>query len=438
MRETGSEAESQKIFSFPKNFFLGAATSSHQVEGGNKRNDWWQWEERGFIKTPSLNACEHYERFEEDFDLAKSLEHNAHRFSIEWSRLEPEKNKWNQQEFEHYHAVLDALIKRGIEPVVTLHHFTIPAWLAKEGGWENPRIVQYFGDYARKIIEAYGKKVTYWVTINEPMVLLFKGYMVGDWPPGLKSIRRTLKALRHLLLAHIRAYQVIHEYTASHPGIKKPLVGFAHHMGVFSPCSPASWKDQLSCWLRRFFSNHLILKSLRSGFLFFPGIYCEELPLRRSYDFIGVNYYTRHFMHFQSFEFPGILGDDCTLKHHHAAGPRNDMGWEIYPKGIFDLLLELREYQAPVFILENGICTEDDGARKEFIRRHLIEVAHALDKRVPVIGYLHWSLLDNFEWEHGFRPRFGLIGVDYKTQKREIRESARYFAAICKSNTISL
>ncbi|MBI4388451.1 MAG: glycoside hydrolase family 1 protein [Candidatus Omnitrophica bacterium] len=429
-------ARIEKPVQFPTSFFWGAATSAHQVEGGNRLNDWWEWEEKQILKTPSLAACEHYERFESDFDLAKNLGHNAHRFSIEWSRLEPEKNRWNEKEFAHYHAVLDALIKRKIEPIVTLHHFTLPAWLARDGGFENPRIVDYFGYYARKVVEAFGSKVKYWVTINEPMVFLFKGYLVGEWPPGLRSSRRALKALRHLILAHIRAYQAIHHYAQAHHDVKKPIVGFAQHVARFSPCSPGAWRDRLSAWLRQFFSNHLILKALHSGFLFFPGIYCEPLPMRRSFDFLGLNYYTRHFVHFKNFEFPGILGDECNVEHHKTAGPRNDMGWEIYPKGLFDLLLEMKQYQVPIMILENGICTGDDATRTEFIRRHLLEIAHAMEKHVPVAGYLYWSLLDNFEWEHGFRPRFGIIEVDYQTQERRIRGSAQYFSEICKTAII--
>lgn len=437
MRAQKDSAKSS-VFTFPENFYWGAATSSHQVEGGNDKNDWWEWETKGILKTPSLAACGHYQRFEQDFALAKALHHNAHRFSIEWSRLEPEKNVWNEKEFRHYDDVLNALLRRKIEPVVTLHHFSNPTWIAGEGGWDNPKIVDYFGDYTEKVIQAYGDKVTYWVTINEPMVYIYKSYLVGEWPPGRLSPKKALRVLKHMILAHIRSYQVLHDYARSHRGIKKPMVGFAHHMGAFSPCSPASWKDRLSTWLRQNFSNHLMPKALRSGVLFFPGIYWETLPMRRTMDFIGVNYYTRHFVRLRQFEFPGFLGDECGTDHHQTAGPRNDMGWEIYPKGLFDLLLELRQYELPVMILENGICTHDDNLRKEFIRRHLIEVAHAIEKRVPVIGYLYWSLLDNFEWEHGFGPRFGLIGVDYKTEEREVRESAKYLSEIAQANTISL
>ena len=427
----------QKSFQFPEHFLWGAATSSHQVEGGNHLNDWWDWESRGLIKIPSGGACEHYTRFESDFDIAKSFGHNAHRFSIEWSRLEPARREWNHKEFDHYHRVIDALLNRGIEPFVTLHHFTLPQWIAREGGFESPRIVHYFGDYTRKVVDAFGTKVKFWCTINEPMILLFKSYVMGEWPPGAKSARSALKALKYMLLAHIRAYKIIHEYSKVHTGMRKPQVGIAHHMALFSPCRPASWKDRFSVWLKHYFSNHLFIKALQSGFLFFPGIYFENLPMNNTMDYIGVNYYSRHFVHFANFDFPGILGDECTLRHHYDAGPRNDMSWEIYPKGLFELLMGLKRYHLPIYILENGICTSHDSVRTEFIRRHVIEVAHAIQKKVPVKGYFYWSLMDNFEWDHGFDPRFGILGINYETKEREIRGSAKFYSEICKTNSVS-
>ena len=427
-----------KLFSFPEGFLWGSATSSHQVEGANHLNDWWHWEEKGRLKLPSLNACEHYERYLDDFDLAKSLGHNAHRFSVEWSRLQPQKNKWNQAEFDHYRAVIKALIERGMEPMVTLHHFTIPNWLAEEGGWESPRILHHFEELARRCAENFGDLVTYWVTINEPMVYLFKGYVMGDWPPGIISIRRALRALRYMVHGHIRAYKAIHDYAQAHHGMKKPKVGVAQHLSVFSPCSPGSIFDRLSAFLRSLFSNHLFLRALHHGFLFFPGVYFEPLPMRRTMDYIGVNYYTRHFTKFDGFGFPGVLGIECGLEHHQAAGQKNSMGWETYPKGLFDLLLELKPYYLPIIIMENGMCTENDVERTEFIRRHVAEVAHAIEKKVPVIGYMYWSLLDNFEWDSGFGPRFGIIHVDYKTQKREVKDSARFLAQLARSNSIEL
>jgi len=428
---------SQNLYTFPKNFLWGAAISSHQVEGGNTLNDWWQWEKEQKVKTRSLEACQHYARFESDFDLAKQLSHNAHRFSIEWSRLEPAKRHWNQSEFAHYASVIKSLKDRNIEPVVTLHHFTNPIWFSEMGGWANPRSVDYFCEYTRRCVQAFGKDVTYWVTINEPMVYIYLSFIIGEWPPGDHSSRNALKVLKHLLLAHVRAYKIIHETSKGH-ATNPPKVGFAQHMLVSTPCRPQSWLDNLSAWLRNEMFNHLFLDALYRGFLFIPGVYCEPLETQRSFDFLGLNYYTRDFLHFSGFGFPEIFGDVCSIKHHEAAGPRNKMGWEIYPKGLFDLLLQLKRYEVPVMITENGICTENDRQRKEFIHRHLIEVARAIDKKVPVMGYLYWSLLDNFEWAYGYEPRFGLIDVNYSNQERQVRESARHYSEICRTNQIDL
>lgn len=427
----------ENVYKFPKNFLWGAATSSHQVEGNNTLNDWWQWEKEHKVKTRSLDACDHYARFESDFDLAKEISHNAHRFSIEWSRLQPARHHWNQSEFKHYERVIKALKDRGIEPVVTLHHFTNPAWFSKIGDWTNPRSVDYFGEYVKRCVHAFGMDVNYWVTINEPMVYIYLSYITGEWPPGGRSSRNALKVLKHFLLAHVRAYQIIHEASKGR-GMKKPQVGFAQHMMVATPCRPQSMFDKLSAWLRNEMFNHLFSDALYRGFLFIPGVYCEPLALPKSFDFLGLNYYTRDYIHFAGFGFPEIFGDVCSIKHHESSGPRNKMGWEIYPKGLFDILLQLKRYEVPVIVTENGICTDDDTQRKFFIHRNLVEVSRAIEKKVPVVGYLYWSLLDNFEWAYGFGPRFGLIDVNYTTQERQIRESARYYSKVCQSNQINL
>lgn len=427
---------SQNSYTFPKNFLWGAATSSHQVEGNNSLNDWWQWEKEQKVKARSLQACDHYSRFESDFDIAKNLSHNAHRFSIEWSRLQPARHHWNTAEFKHYEQVIKALKDRNIEPVVTLHHFTNPTWFSQLGGWTNPRSVDFFGEYVRRCVEAFGENVTYWVTINEPMVYIYLSYITGEWPPGDRSSRNAVKVLRYFLHAHVRAYEMIHKVSKIR-GFNKPQVGFAQHMLVSTPCRPQSIFDNLAAWLRNEMFNHLFSDVLYRGFLFIPGVYCEPLAVQKSFDFLGLNYYTRDFLHFAGLGFPEIFGDVCSIKHHESAGPRNKMGWEIYPKGLFDILLQLKRYQVPVMITENGICTDNDQQRKEFIQRHLVEVARAMDKKVPVIGYLYWSLLDNFEWAYGYGPRFGLVDVNYDTQARSARPSAEYYRDICKTGKIT-
>ncbi len=422
--------------SFPKNFLWGSATSAHQVEGDNTRNDWWEWEETGHVPDRSGKACAHYERFEEDFKLAQSLHHNTHRFSIEWSRIEPEEGKWNENELLHYQKVLRALRAGGLEPVVTLHHFTNPLWLSRIGGWEHSAVVEYFSRYVRRIVDFLGEDIRYWVTLNEPLVYVYQGYIAGIWPPGLKSFEKAMKVIRNQLLAHARAYQIIHTVSRHH-NWRDPSVGFAKNIIRFYPCSSRSLADRLSTWLRHTFFNRIDLRALTTGNLFYPGVFLEKRPeLAKTLDFIGVNYYTRDFVHFGGFSLPEIFGNVCSLEHHASTGPRNALGWEIYPQGLYEFLREFRRFHLPILITENGVCTERDEERWAYIRAHLLQVHRALSEGIEVWGYLYWSLLDNFEWAEGFKARFGLIEVDYKTQRRTVRESAKKFAEVCRTGEL--
>ncbi|MBI4550188.1 MAG: glycoside hydrolase family 1 protein [Candidatus Omnitrophica bacterium] len=420
---------------FPKNFLWGAATSSHQVEGGNRLNDWWEWEEAGKVKEKSGDACRHYSLYARDFDLAKSLHHNAHRLSIEWSRVEPEPGRWDEDAIRHYAEVLKALRARGLEPVVTLHHFTLPVWLARLGGWASEECVSHFERYVNKMATALGGQVTYWITINEPLVFIYLGYIIGEWPPGEQSPMLALAAFRHFILAHGRAYQIIHgvyEKTWK----TRPLVSFAQHVAHHVPCSPYSLRDRFSALMRHLFFMKLPFDALTRGYLFFPGIFCEKLPFKNTLDYVGINYYTREFIHFTDLGFPGIFGDMCSLKHHRDIAKRNQMGWESYPEGLYRTLMEVRPLRLPVLITENGSCTPDDADRWEFIRTHVAAVHKAMTHGVPMIGYLYWSLLDNFEWAQGFGPRFGLVEVDYASQERKIRPSAIHFSRMCETRRL--
>ncbi len=421
---------------FPEDFLWGSATSAHQVEGGNTHNDWWEWEERGRVSEKSGRASGHYERFREDFAIAKSLHHNAHRFSLEWSRMEPEENRWDEETIRHYREVFQALRENTLEPVVTLHHFTNPLWLARQGGWENGEVVNHFTRYVRKVLDCFGSEIRYWVTLNEPLVYVYQGYIAGVWPPGEKNFKKALQVIRHQLLAHARAYQMIHEFFR-YRSLPRPFVGFAKNYIAFYACSPRSLADRLSRWVRHSFFNGLYLKALTTGRLYYPGIFLERHPeMERTLDFIGLNYYTRDFVHFGGFSLPEIFGNICSLEHHASAGPRNDLGWEIFPEGLYHAIREIGRFRLPILVTENGICTRDDETRWAFIRSHLEQLHRALQENIEVIGYLHWSLIDNFEWAEGFGPRFGLVEVDYTTQKRTIRPSARRYGDVCRTGTL--
>ncbi|MFQ6002453.1 MAG: glycoside hydrolase family 1 protein [Candidatus Zixiibacteriota bacterium] len=364
---------------FPHGFLWGSATSAYQVEGGNKNSDWEYW------RVKAGKACDHYHRFEEDFTLAKSLNQNAHRFSIEWARIEPEKGEFNKKEVEHYRQVLQALQRRKIKPLVTLHHFTNPLWVAERGGWENPSTVGYFESYVRYIVTQLADLCNFWVTINEPWVYLSESYLYRRWPPEKCNPLAAFKVGKHMLRAHQGAYQLIHTIQP------KAKVGIAYSLAcVRTPINinPLPWWER-TC-----------------------------INWAKVQDFIGVNYYR-------------------SVHPLGAAGlPKNDIGWEIYPEGLYLILKDLKKFNLPIYITENGIADAKDEKRANFISDHLVSIWRALREGVDVRGYFYWSLLDNFEWARGFDPRFGLIEVDYKTMERIIRPSAKVYARIAKRNAL--
>ena len=388
-----------------------------QVEGNNTNADWWPWEKKCGHQ-PSGDACRHYEFYESDFDLIKSLNHNAHRLSIEWSRVEPLEGEFDEQAIAHYVAVIKALRTRGIEPLVTLHHFTNPIWLAEKGGWENPIVVDLFARYVKVMTKALKTEVHFWNTINEPTIFISHAYLFGWWPPQKKSLWSLKKAQDHMVLAHIKAYRLMKDVYARHD-LPVPMISIAHHMQDFMPCRDT--------WLNRY-AVELRYQWLNFGFL-------DRIDAENTMDFIGLNYYSRQLVDVRGLGPQNLLGDVCKEGHHPVK--KNSLGWDIYPQGIYNVLMRLKKYNRPVIITENGICTNEDRERTEFIVDHLKMIHQAIHDGVDVRGYMHWSLLDNFEWDKGFAPRFGLIGVNYATQERTVKESAKKYAQICKFGTVT-
>jgi len=391
---------------FPDNFLWGAATSAHQVEGGNIHNDWWLAENTRALKEPSGQACGHYELYSEDFSIAQALNHNCHRFSLEWSRIEPQPGNFNSLELEHYRKVIADLKSRGITPVVTLHHFTNPVWFSQKGGWTNRRLQWYFLRFVEKVVQEYAAEIKFWITINEPLVYSSHSYLLGVWPPQEKSLWKTAKVTFNLAQVHIKAYQLIHKIYQER-SLARPMVGIAANLQAFQLCQP-TLKNKIAVSLRHKLYNLYFL---------------DKLQQKKSLDYIGVNYYSRSLVDVENWGLSHLLVDTCKYNHHPLR--KNSLGWDIYPEGLYCLLLALKKYHLPVMITENGICTEDDNLRWDYIREHLAEVHKALEAGVDILGYLYWSLIDNFEWDKGFAPRFGLVHVDYSNQKRTVRESAR-------------
>lgn len=420
-------------FQFPKGFFWGSASSAHQVEGGN-HNDWMEWEKesaerlaekaQGYWqpwqqeKFPEMlspqnyisgRAADHYNRFREDFNIAKSLNQNAHRFSIEWSRIEPKEGKFNQEEIEHYREVIKALHGCGIEPFITLWHWTNPLWIRDIGGWENKKTIGYFIRYVQKISDSLGEEIKYWIPINEPTVYVGMSYVIGVSPPQVKSFRRGNRVLKNLIKAHKQAYELLHSKLD-----KGIMVGSAHNLHYHVPYRKWHSFDIIAVKILEYFRDTRHINWIKD---------CE--------DFIGLNYYYRDVV---KFVFWGGRFGLVDIKNPNTE--ISDMGFNIYPEGIYHSLKNLKKYNKPIYITENGLADAKDEKRAKFIKEHLYWMAKAMQEGVDVRGYFHWSLLDNFEWDKGFWPRYGLVGVDYKTLERKIRPSALDYAKICRDNRI--
>lgn len=411
------ERHHHEPFRFPKGFLWGTATSSHQIEGGNDKNDWWQWEEQaGHIEggAKSGKAADSWHRWQEDLALARDMHLNAQRFSIEWSRIEPEEGKWDEKTIEHYRAMLKAHRDAGMITMLTIHHFTLPQWVAARGGWEDRSTVKYFVRFVKKVAEVYAPLVDFWITLNEPIIYLTQAYLYGVWPPGKKGIVRLLRAFLHLAKAHRLAYRVIHEVCREKTK-KEPQVGIAQNVISYSPYRLHKVGDLLFVAIVDWLWNH--------AFFSFT---------RREHDFIGVNYYFHYRVAFVPKDYSHFFFQVRREDREASA-----MGWEINPPGIFSALQDMMVYKKPIYITENGLATTNDHKRERFIAGHLKEVYHATKAGVDVRGYFYWSLIDNFEWDKGFWPRFGLHEVNYKTGERTPRRSAAVYGQIARDNEIS-
>ena len=422
----------QTTMRFPEGFLWGTATSSHQVEGNNSNNDWWEWEkEPGHILDGHRSelACDWWNRAEDDFDLAREMGQNAHRLSLEWSRIEPREGEWDDDAIARYRRMLVGLRGRGLEPMVTLHHFTNPLWLMEKGGWETEAVVPLFERYVTRVAEELGDLVELWSVINEPNVYAILSYAGSRWPPGKQNLLLAFRVLRNLLLAHGRAYRAIHRLQP------QAQVGIAHAVRVFDPARPNSRLDRWAASLPDRIFNRLVLTALTEGVLAFPLAFNRKVPeLVDSVDFLGVNYYTRDMVAFDASR-PGEL---FGRRFYTEGAEMSDGGYgEVYPEGLYRLLKWLAAYGKPIYITENGLPDEDDDQRPRFLLTHLAATHRAMQEGVPVKGYFHWSLVDNFEWAEGWSLRFGLVALDVETQERTVRRSGQLYKEICQANAIT-
>jgi len=411
-------------------FLWGAGTSAHQVEGGNDRNDWWDWEQvPGRIRNGDRSgaACRHWERYEDDLDILRSLGLDSYRFSIEWSRIEPDPGRYDDAAIDHYRRVLLACRARGITPMVTLHHFTNPRWFSALGGWELERNLPHFARFARLAGERYGDLVDFWITINEPEVLGLHGYDDGTWPPGVKDRSRALHVIANLLEAHGLASAALREtdrVDADQDGAPA-LIGVAKHWALLEPLRAWSPLEHISVAIQHRVFNVALARALRGDpiDLSVPGarpVRRRVDALRGSSDFLGVNYYTRWMVN--------LIGKEPRVAR--PGSEQSDLGWEFYPEGLERALVECAAFGLPLYVTENGIADASDRLRPAFIRESLAALDRARARGADVRGYLHWSLLDNFEWNDGYHGRFGLCAVDFgkADRPRAPRPSAHVYA----------
>lgn len=411
--------------SFPNGFLWGAATASHQVEG-NTTNDWSEWEkehatrlaresEHSFWWNPNWKkfraeatdpanyisgiACDHYHRYEEDFDILQELHLNAYRFSIEWSRIEPSEGVFDVQALEHYRAVVAALRARHIEPFVTLWHWTLPLWLCDKGGILAKDFPELFARYSQEVAKALGPEVKFWITLNEPDVVASHGYWKGAWPPMEKGPLKYYRALHQLIQAHRLSYQTLKSL------LPQAQVGIAKH-NIWFEAAGNTFINRVLKWIADHAWNFWLLDKIQD---------CQ--------DFIGLNHYNHH----------RISG--WFNKNENKL--QTDFGWEYYPSSLYHAAMDLKRYHKPIYITENGIADHDDDLRPQFIRESLMGLHQAIQDGADVRGYLHWSLLDNFEWDKGYWLKFGLVAIDRTTQARTIRPSAHMYGEIARNNSLS-
>ncbi len=414
---------------FPDGFLWGTASSAYQTEGGNLNTDWYRMEteemklppEKRRIKEPCGDACDSWNRYEEDFNLAAGLGLGIHRLSVEWSRVCPDEGKVDYAALERYRHMLRALKTRGINTMLCLHHFTVPLWIEKGGGFPaRPFFMRHFSGYVETAVKALGDLVDYWLPINEPNVVPLGGYLTGLFPPYRRNPRAFIRVYRTFFHMHARSYRIIKDRFPSAP------VGVAFAFMHFQPFDQGSALDRTAASLAHRTANTVFFDGVRTGRIGFPlGIGGTVPGLKGAMDFVGLNYYSTTYMRGPR-PVTAREGDRTT-----------DMGWIFHPQGIYDALGYLAgAMDLPIIVTENGVAATDESFRIEYMEAHLREVRRAIAEGVPVRGYMCWSLTDNFEWDRGYDMRFGLVHVDYATQRRTVKEGGRWFAEVIRKNSL--
>ncbi len=389
---------------------FGFGNAEFQVSGATHCPDsnWAAWK---YGKNSGI-ACDFWNLYEKDIWLAKKMGANAFRISIEWSTIQPTQDSWNQDAINHYHQVINCIINHDMAPVITLHHFTDPIWFSNLEGFENEENIDYFVDFCKKIFIEFSPKVTFWCTINEPTIYAFMGYVLGLFPPGYRAnLNRAGNVLKNMLKAHVKIYYALKKL----PYGKQAQIGIVHQLLRFEAYH--SW-NKLDKALADFFTtithtaafNFLKTGNFSWKFARSKPVYYQDNSAPYSFDFIGLNYYSRVLINF--------------LQPSHAPGEiMTDYQYAMYPIGVYNAIKEISQLGAPIYITENGIADARDDRRPLLIQQYLEKVAQAINEGYDVRGYFWWTLTDNFEWHEGYSKKFGIFEMNYNTQARILRDS---------------
>lgn len=405
----------QMIKKFPDNFYWGAATASYQVEGGIEETDWAEAARAGKVP-PAGKLADHYSLYEKDFDLAKELGHNAHRFSVEWARIEPEEGVFDEEEIEHYRKVLRALRARNIEPFLTLWHFTLPLWFSESGGFERKDSPEIFARYAEKVVQELGDLCTHFATLNEPNVYAGHGWLYGAWPPFKRGKIFFKKLGKEDGTTEKVGAKAKNKHVLQYFAVEKNLIA-AHNQAYIAikKCCPDAQVSVVK-HVRIFESNNNPINILKARVMQYLQTYRFMNRVVDHVDEIGLNYY-RHTKYGETRNFM-----------------QTDMSWDVYPSGIYGALHVLKRYKKPIYIAEAGLADHDDDLRADYIKTQVKSIWQAIQDGIDVRGHMYWSLMDNYEWALGTEKRFGLIEIDYSTLMRKVRPSAYEYKKICQNN----
>lgn len=415
---------------FPSSFAWGTATAAHQVEGNNTNNNWYQWENsfdennisRIHNNDRSGIAADHWNRYPEDIELMKELGVDHYRFSVEWSKIEPDNDVFNQNALSHYRELCKALIKENITPVVTLHHFTHPIWFEKLGAFENAENTKHFIEFSEIVFNYLQDLVPIWCTFNEPSVFVAQGYFNGIFPPGKKDPALAGKVMENMLNAHVEVYHKL----KSLPGAKNKQVGLVKNIFQFDPYRRWHILDwTFSKLLNDIYTNEPLrfLKTGESSF-YLPGMVNNKMSNSKAVgtlDFIGLNYYS--IMHVQG----RLNPNEPFIFKKREQDIQTDMDYAMHPEGFYRALHTISDLNVPIYVTENGLADRQDHIRPTFIKRYLYALNRALKDRLDIRGYFYWSLMDNFEWAEGYDMKFGLYHVDFNTQERTLRKGSTPF-----------